>query len=103
MPPRDSTVRATVRVMSSALNTSQAMASALPPREVMVLAVATTFDSVRPASATPSPTPCPAPVTSASLPASSATGVGTGSHGRLHAREPVRGELGRLFERLDFL
>src|SRR5579863_8943732 len=110
-PPSASTVRATVRVMSSALNTSQVIASARPPRSVMVRAVAATLASVRPATATaapaaasekamPCPTPCPAPVTSATLPLSSAVG---GSCRGCHARQPVCGELRGLIERLDFL
>src|SRR5579871_3160982 len=110
-PPSTSTVRATVRVMSSALNTSHVSASARPPCSVIFLAVATTLASVRPAQATaapaaarasamPSPTPCPAPVTRASFPVSSPIFLGSR---RRYARKPVGGEFWRHSERLHFL
>src|SRR5580700_1493097 len=113
MPPRDSTVRATVRVMSSALNTSQVMTSAWPPRVAIVLAVSAIFTSVRPATATttpacasakamPCPTPWPAPVTRATLPLRLAIGFNPCA-GRRHAREPMRRQLRRRLEGLDFL
>src|SRR5580704_998752 len=90
------------------------MASARPPAASMPLALATTFATVRPASATlapaaasacamPCPTPCPAPVTSATLPDRSAMRLRSGTCRRRYARQPVRGELWRLNEGLDLL
>src|SRR5579862_4557900 len=99
--------------MSSARNTSHVTASARPPRASMAAAVSRTLAAVRPAATTaapasasaramPLPTPWPAPVTSAILPARLATGLHLLLR-RRHARQPVRGELGRRAEWLDLL